>query len=100
MVLAAVTLEGTVLHVRIAGNPLEQFYGFIQILGVYVGSLSGASRSRYEGKVLSAGLKIDPYAINDSHWSNEPELIPIYHGVMLCYIWFLHPALILKRLSK
>ncbi len=33
----------------------------------YIGSLSGASRSRYEGKVLSAGLKIDPYAINDSH---------------------------------
>lgn len=42
----------------------------------YVGSLSGASRSRYEGKVLSAGLKTDPYAISDSNWSNEPELIP------------------------
>ncbi len=39
----------------------------------YVGSLSGASRSRL--KVKSAGLQIDPYAIND-HWSNEPELIP------------------------
>lgn len=45
-------------------------------LSEYLGGLTTVARCRYEGKVTAAGLSIDPYTINDSLWSREPEEIP------------------------
>lgn len=42
----------------------------------YFAQLSKEAKARYEGKVTSAGLDVDPYCINESLWSREPEVIP------------------------
>jgi len=40
----------------------------------YVLSLTGKSKKRYECKVTSTGLKVDPYTI--SSWTEDPSMIP------------------------
>ena len=30
----------------------------------------------YESKVISSGLRTDPYAIDDRHWTETPEIVP------------------------
>ena len=40
----------------------------------YFMQLSAQSKDRYECKVLSCGLSIDPYAIED--WTESPEFSP------------------------
>ena len=42
----------------------------------YIQSLSADSRSRYESKVMLAGLKNDPYSIDASDWSESPDTAP------------------------
>ena len=42
----------------------------------YIQNLSADSRSRYESKVMLAGLKIDPYLIDASDWSENPDTAP------------------------
>ena len=42
----------------------------------YFAQLSAEAKSRYECKVISAGLNIDPYCIAESLWTREPERIP------------------------
>jgi len=40
----------------------------------YVSNLTGESKKRYECKVTSTGLKVDPYTI--SSWTEDPSMIP------------------------
>ena len=40
----------------------------------YVLSLMGESKKRYESKVTSTGLKVDPYSL--STWTEDPSMIP------------------------
>ena len=40
----------------------------------YFLNLSSQAKERYEAKVVSDGLKIDPYAIED--WNEAPEEVP------------------------
>ena len=42
----------------------------------YFASLSAESQRRYESKVISSGLRTDPYAIDDRHWTETPERVP------------------------
>ena len=42
----------------------------------YFSTLPADTRHRYECKILTAGLSVDPYTIEDSQWSREPESIP------------------------
>ena len=42
----------------------------------YFSNLTAGARKRYEVKVTSAGLSIDPYCIDESEWSREPEIVP------------------------
>ena len=40
----------------------------------YFFDLSSQAKERYEAKVVSSGLRIDPYAIED--WNEAPEEVP------------------------
>lgn len=40
----------------------------------YLVKLSSEAKKRYESKVVSAGINVDPYAIDK--WSQNPEDIP------------------------
>ena len=42
----------------------------------YFSNLTAGARKRYEAKVTAAGLSIDPYCIDESEWSREPEIVP------------------------
>ena len=42
----------------------------------YFAQLSADAKVRYECKVASAGLNVDPYCIDESQWTREPETIP------------------------
>lgn len=42
----------------------------------YFAQLSTEAKARYKCKVTSAGLNIDPYCIDESLWTREPEIIP------------------------
>ena len=42
----------------------------------YFAQLSAEAKIRYESKLTSAGLDIDPYCIEESLWTREPEVIP------------------------
>ena len=42
----------------------------------YFSNLTAGARKRYEVKVTSTGLSIDPYCIDESEWSREPEIVP------------------------
>ena len=48
----------------------------------YFLNLSLQSKERYEAKVVSAGLRIDPYAIED--WTETPEDAPDMHWSDIC----------------
>ena len=41
----------------------------------YFANLIVDSQRRYESKVISSGLNIDPYAIDDSQWTEEPAAV-------------------------
>ena len=41
----------------------------------YTQGLSAVARDRYESKVLQAGLDTDPYSMDDSKWSETPDVI-------------------------
>ena len=51
----------TLMHVDMAMNYLE---------------LSLESQLRYQSKVVCAGLNDDPYAVEESHWTDNPDSIP------------------------
>ena len=42
----------------------------------YLRTLTIDARSRYENKVITTGLSVDPYTIDDALWTREPETIP------------------------
>ena len=42
----------------------------------YFAQLSTEAKARYESKVTNAGLDVDPYCIDESLWTREPEKIP------------------------
>ena len=42
----------------------------------YFANLAVDSQRRYESKVISSGLNIDPYAIDDSQWTEAPAAVP------------------------
>ena len=42
----------------------------------YFAQLSDEAKIRYESKLTSAGLDIDPYCIEESLWTREPKVIP------------------------
>ena len=42
----------------------------------YFNTLSTTSKKRYETKVTTTRLQVDPYAIADNLWTHEPETIP------------------------
>ena len=42
----------------------------------YLAQLSTETKTRYELKVTSTGLNVDPYCIDESLWTREPEVIP------------------------
>ncbi|XP_065919932.1 uncharacterized protein [Dysidea avara] len=46
----------------------------MEVMSEYFMSLSSETRERYESKVVSAGLAIDPYSI--SEWEEDPQDIP------------------------
>ena len=48
----------------------------IQRKSEYFANLSADSQRRYESKVISSGLNIDPYAIDDCQWTEVPETVP------------------------
>ena len=62
----------------------------------YLMKLSSEAKRRFESKVASAGISIDPYAIDK--WSQNPEDLP--NGVMSCFTWFVLLALSRKRQSR
>ena len=47
--------------------------------GEYFSNLSADSKVRYESKVTYTGLTKDPYAINQSGWTDSPETVPEGH---------------------
>ena len=42
----------------------------------YLQQLSSVAKHRYKEKVLLAGLKTDPYCIEECDWEKSPELLP------------------------
>ena len=50
----------------------------------YFSNLSADSKVRYESKVTYTGLTKDPYAINQSGWTDSPETVPeVYWSDMM-----------------
>ena len=71
MVLATVAIHHVGGHAQIS---CLRFTWIMDAKSEYFLGLSADSRSRYERKVISAGLKKDPYAIDE--WTENPETIP------------------------
>jgi len=42
----------------------------------YFTQLSTEAKNHYELKVTSTGLNVDPYCIDESLWTREPEVLP------------------------
>ena len=42
----------------------------------YLCDQSAEAKERYKNKVICTGLSIDPYAIEESEWSQDPAVIP------------------------
>ena len=42
----------------------------------YFANLTGDAQGRYECKVISNGLSIDPYTIDDCYWTETPDIAP------------------------
>ena len=67
----------------------------------YFNTLSTTSKKRYETKVTTTRLKVDPYAIADNLWTREPETIPpLSWSDVMIYIWYQHQAPIPRKLSR
>ena len=49
----------------------------LEKLSSYYSGLSAEAKQRYQQKIATTGLKVDPYVIEESQWTREPEEIPL-----------------------
>lgn len=54
-------------------------------LSDYIQSVCAVARDRYKSKVLQAGLDTDPYSMDDSKWSESPDVMPNTGWVTWCF---------------
>ena len=66
----------------------------------YLCGQSAEARERYESKVKCTGLNVDPYGIEESEWSQNPENIPRLAWSDVCLYMTSTPSCYTKEAVK